>query len=43
MTDISNNIKHHNKLIDKMVRGVLYAFTIASASFIFYHRRGHYR
>ncbi|MBG0762749.1 phosphate ABC transporter permease subunit PstC [Acholeplasma laidlawii] len=35
MTDISNNIKHHNKLIDKMVRGVLYAFTIASASFIF--------
>ncbi|MFA7418010.1 MAG: phosphate ABC transporter permease subunit PstC [Acholeplasma sp.] len=35
MTNLPNDIKHHNKLIDKVVRGVLYAFTIASASFIF--------
>lgn len=32
MTKYSNN---HNKFIDKMVRGILYGFTIASASFIF--------
>jgi len=32
MTKYSNN---QNKFIDKMVRGILYGFTIASASFIF--------